>query len=61
MASLNPITKGAEEKLLMGPKFQSSRKGPTKQVIEITCKWLVDVAGIEPVTPCLQGQEQKFN
>ena len=28
---------------------------PNRQAIEIAGKWLVDVTGIEPVTPCLQS------
>jgi hypothetical protein len=30
-------------------------------MIEIAGRWLVDVAGIEPATPCLQIQKAKLD
>jgi hypothetical protein len=38
------------------PAFRGSKS--LKEKFEIAHGWLVDVAGIEPATPCLQSQNQ---
>jgi hypothetical protein len=39
-----------------GTRSRKSRKATTSKIIERNPKWLVDVAGIEPATPCLQSK-----